>query len=49
MLNKSEVLRKLIDEYDVKATKGVQKIRDWNQILAHLSIYSEDRISSLMM
>lgn len=29
--------------------KWTQKIRDWNQILAHLSIYFEDRISSLMM
>jgi len=29
--------------------KWTQKIRNWNQILAHLSIYFEDRISSLMM
>ncbi len=26
MLSKSEVLRKLIEEYDVKTTKGVQKM-----------------------
>lgn len=29
--------------------KWTQKIRSWNQILAHLSIYFDDRISSLMM
>lgn len=29
--------------------KWTQKIRSWNQILAHLSIYFEERISSLMV
>lgn len=29
--------------------KWTQKIRNWNQILAHLSIYFEERISSLML
>lgn len=29
--------------------KWTQKIRNWNQILAHLSIYFDDRISSLNM
>lgn len=29
--------------------KWNQKVRNWNQILAHLSIYFEDRISSLIM
>lgn len=29
--------------------KWTQKIRSWNQILAHLSIYFEDRILSLML
>lgn len=31
------------------AEKWTQKIRSWNQILAHLSIYFEERISSLMV
>lgn len=29
--------------------KWTQKIRSWNQILAHLSIYFDERISSIMM
>lgn len=29
--------------------KWTQKVRSWNQILAHLSIYFEERISSLMI